>query len=66
MNCGLIKNWDFDIIYKINHTLIAVRKRISHWKIVPSLLCLEYAFYHCRKTKHFIMSNIFMFQKRVD
>ena len=55
-------NWDFDIIYKLIHKVIAVGKNLYHWRIVPTPACLGCAdlgsvlhtFFHCPKIKTFI------------
>ena len=53
---GVIENWDFDVhvIYKLIHTVIAVRKDLHYWKIVPSPTCLACVFFYCNKIRQFI------------
>ena len=41
IHSGLIENWDFDVIYKLIHKVIAVRRNLHYWKIVSSPSCLE-------------------------
>ena len=41
IHSGLIENWDFDVIYKLIHKVIAVRKNLHYWRIVSSPSCLE-------------------------
>ena len=61
IHVGLIDNWDLNIIYKLIHQVIAVRKNLYHWRIVPTPECLEcldvdsvlHAFFYCAKTKIF-------------
>ena len=36
IHSGLIANWDFDVIYKLIHKVIAVRKNLHYWRIVSS------------------------------
>ena len=36
----VIDYWDFNIIYKLIHKVIAVRKHVYHWMIVPTPECL--------------------------
>ena len=62
INSGLIENWDLNIIYKLIRQVIAVRKNLYHWRIVPTPENLEcsdvdsvfHAYFYCAKTKHFI------------
>ena len=35
IHSGLIDNWDLNIIYKLIHQVIAVRKNLYHWRIAP-------------------------------
>ena len=56
IHAGLIDNWDLNIIYKLIHQVIAVRKNLYHWRIVPTPECLECldmdsAFFYCAKKK---------------
>ena len=41
IHSGLIENWDFDVIYKLIHKVIAVRRNLHYWRIVSSPSCLE-------------------------
>ena len=41
IHSGLIDNWDLNIIYKLIHQVIAVRKNLYHWRIAPTPECLE-------------------------
>ena len=71
IHSGLIENWDFDVIYKLIHKVIAVRKNLHYWRIVSSPSCLEcggedsvlHAFFHCKKTKQFIKQAEPLFKK---
>ena len=71
IHSGVIENWDFDVIYKLIHKVIAVRKNLHYWKIVSSPSCLEcggedsvlHAFFHCKKTKQFIKQAEPLFKK---
>ena len=62
IHSGLIDNWDLTIIYKLIHQVIAVRKNLYHWRIVPTPECLAcsdvdsvlHAFFYCAKTNNFI------------
>ena len=73
IHSGLIENWDFDVIYKLIHKLIAVRRNLHYWRIVSSPSCLEcgdgdsvlHAFFHCKKTKQFTKQAEPLFKKRL-
>ena len=42
IHSGLIDNWDLNIIYKLIHQVIAVRKNLYlYWRIAPTPECLE-------------------------
>ena len=59
IHSGLIDIWDFNIIYQLIHQEIAVRKKLYHWRIVPTPECFEcsdvdsvlHAFFYCAKKK---------------
>ena len=73
INSGLIENWDFDLIYKLIHKVIAVRRNLHYWKIVFSQACLEcgdgdsvlhvFFFFYCKKTKQFTKQAEPLFKK---
>ena len=71
IHSGLIENWDFDVIYKLIHKVIAVRRNLHYWRIVSSPSCLEcgdgdsvlHAFFHCKKTKQFTKQAEPLFKK---
>ena len=72
IHAGLIDNWDLCIIYKLIHQVIAVRKDLYHWRIVPTPECLEcsdvdsvlHDFFFCAKTKKIIKHVEPIFKKR--
>ena len=71
IHSGLIDNWDLNIIYKLIHQVIAVRKNLYHWRIAPTPECLEcsdvdsvlHAFFYCTKTNNFIKQAEPIFKK---
>ena len=71
INTNLIEHSDFDIIFKLIHYVIAVRKHLCDWKIAPTPECLVcdevdsvlHAFFHCPKTKQFIDNIEYIFKQ---
>ena len=73
IHSGLIDNWDLNIIYKLIHQVIAVRKNLYlYWRIAPTPECREcsdvdsvlHAFFYCAKTNNFIKQVEPIFKKR--
>ena len=69
IHAGLIHNWDLNIIYKLIHQVIAVRKNLYHWRIVPTPECSDvdsvlHAFSYCAKNNFFIKHVEPIFKKR--
>ena len=71
IHSGLIDNWDLNIIYKLIHQVIAVRKNLYHWRIAPTPECREcsdvdsvlHAFFFCAKTNNFVKQIEPIFKK---